>query len=154
MKWKLPPKIKIYEALGCIADKRIEIKENEAKVFSSSQGKFYSIKYDGKNAIMCNDNGSYWIGYLGYPAIAFLMIKGKIKYNLQFAEALKDIKWKDVNVKFKNDYEKTMVYILEKVKEKGFNISELKTEVDNIFEQIKVLNLELLGNKIRPPSGY
>ena len=24
MKWKVPPKIKIYEALGCIGDKRID----------------------------------------------------------------------------------------------------------------------------------
>jgi len=106
MKWKIPPIIKVYEALGCIADKRIEIEGNKAKVFSSSKQKFYSIEFDGKNSIMCNDNGSYWQGYLGYPSIAFLMLKGKVDYNSKFVEALKDISWKDLNVKFKNNYEK------------------------------------------------
>jgi len=154
MKWKIPPKIKISEALGSIADGRIEIEGNNGKVYSSSRGKFYSIEYDGKNKIMCNDNGSYWVGYLGYPAIAFLMVIGKIKYNSKFAEALKDIKWKDVNVKFKNDFDKTEEYVLQLVKERGFDILELQMEVDRIFEEIKKLDLELLGEKTKPPTGY
>jgi len=154
MKWKLPPKIKIYEALGCIADDRIEINENEAKVFSSSRGKSYTITYDGRNSIMCNDNGSYWIGYLGYPSIAFLMLKGKIKYNSKFAEALKGIKWKDINVKFKNDHEKTEAYVLDFVKAKGHDVNEFLAEISNINHQIKELNLEFLGNKTKPPTGY
>jgi len=83
-----------------------------------------------------------------------LMLNGKIKYNPKFVEALKDIRWKDINTKLKNDYEKTKEYVLEIVKEKGFNTAELKAEVDNIFEQIKVLDLELFGEKKKPPSGY
>lgn len=154
MDWKLPPKIKIYEALGCIADKRIKINGNEAKIFSSSRGKFYSVRYDGENKIMSNDNASYWMGYLGYPSITFLMLNGKIKYCQKFAGALKDIKWKDINVKFKNDYGKTEIYISEKIIKRGFDISELRDEIDNIFEQIKALNLKLLGKRINPPSGY
>ena len=153
MKWKTSPRIKIYEALGCIADKRIEINGNEAKVFSSSRGKAYSVSYDGNNSIMCNDNGSYWVGYLGYPAIAFLMLKGKIKYNSKFSEALKDISWKDMNIKFKDDYEKTEKYVLELVS-KEFNTNEFTEEINNIFEQVKKLDLDLLGKKIMPPSGY
>ena len=74
MRWKNPPKIKVYEALGCIADNRIEVNENEAKVYSSSREKYYTVKYD-RNSIMSNDNGSYWVGYLGYPSIALLMKK-------------------------------------------------------------------------------
>jgi len=155
MKWKIPPKIKIYEALGCIGDKRISIKDNEAKVFSSSRGKFYSVRYDeGKNAIMCNDNGSYWQGYLGYPSIAFLMLKGKIKFNLKFTEALKEIPWKDINVRFKNNYEKTEKYILEIVKNRGFDISELLNEVSTIFKQINNLDMDLFGDKVTPPKEY
>jgi len=154
MKWKTPPKIKIYEALGCIGDKRIKSEDNGAKVFSSSRGKFYSIEYDGLNAIMCNDNGSYWVGYLGYPSIAFLMLKGKIKYNPKFTDTLKDIAWKDINVKFKNDYEKTEAHILEIIGKKELDTSELLKDVENIFEQIEELNLDLLGEKTKPPSGY
>jgi hypothetical protein len=155
MKWKLPPKIKIYEALGCIADQRIEITENEAKVYSSSRNKFYVVKYDAeKNAIMANDNGSYWVGYLGYPSIAFLMLKGIIKYNDKFTSALKDIKWKDINTQFKNDFEKTEEYIKGIMVEKGFQQEEFNAEIEQISEQIKKLNLEKLGKRIAPPQGY
>lgn len=154
MRWKVPPKIKIYEALGCIADSRIEINGNEAKVFSSSRKKYYNVTYDGKDAIMCNDNGSYYVGYLGYPAIAFLMMKGSIEYNPEVARFLKDIKWKDINTKFQSDYEKTELYVLEFAKEKGFDVNRLREEVDKIFEQVKELNLNLLGEKTKPPQGY
>ena len=100
MQWKIPPLIKIYEALGCIGDKRLEIKENLGKVYSSSRGKFYSINYDkNSNSIMCNDNGSYYIGYLGYPAIAYLMKIGELGFSEKYAESLKGIHWKDLNTK-------------------------------------------------------
>lgn len=45
MKWKLPPKIKVYEALGCVVDGRVElVGEHEARVYSSSRGKSYVVK--------------------------------------------------------------------------------------------------------------
>ena len=69
-----PPTMKIYEALGAVADKRLEITGNTAKVYSSSKGKFYTVTYDSAtNAIMSNDNACYFVGYLGYPAIAYLL---------------------------------------------------------------------------------
>jgi hypothetical protein len=155
MKWKLPPRIKIYEALGCIADGRIEIEDNQARVLSSSGGKSYSVKYDPeKNAIMSNDNGSYWAGYLGYPSIAFLMAKGVLRYDPQCAEALKGIRWKDINVKFKNNFEKTESYVIGLLIERGFDEGRVKSEIDSIFGQIEKLNIEKLGPRMRPPGGY
>lgn len=103
---------------------------------------------------MSNDNGFYWAGYLGYPSIAFLVMKGKIKYNQKFAEVLKDIVWKDVNTRFKNDYGKTEAYVLETVKGRGVDAAELLKEIESILGQIKTLNLDLFGEKIKPPSGY
>ncbi len=155
MKWKLPPKIKIYEALGCLADKRIKIKDAEARVYSSSRKKFYVVRYDeNKNAIMANDNASYWRGYLGYPSIAYLMLVGKIKFNPEFAQALANIKWKDINTKFKNDFSKTEEYIKDIIKSKGVNIDEFDREIGRIYRKIKSLKLNYLGNKIAPPRGY
>jgi hypothetical protein len=155
MRWKIPPRIKVHEALGCIADKRIIVKGNEAEVFSSSREKSYSVRYDPeKKAIMTNDNGSYWVGYLGYPSIAFLMLKGVVGYNPIYAEALKDIPWKDVNQKFKNDFEKTEEYVNDLAKARGVHVEELDKEIDRIYEQIKKLDLEMLGEKTKPPEGY
>ena len=109
MEWKVSPKRKhVYEALGCIGDKRIGLDlADGAKVYSSSGNKFYTVNYSSKdNSIMCNDNTSYWTDTLSYPSIALLMIKGIISHNSVFAEWLKGIKWKDINQKFKNDYQK------------------------------------------------
>lgn len=155
MKWKLPPKIKIYEALGSIGDKRISVSENTAYVYSSSRRKKYIVKYDPyKNAIMANDNASYWAGYLGYPSIAFLLVNGIIDYDMKYSEALKDIPWKEINVKFRSNYEKTAEYVKEIVNSRNISVSELETEIYKIYNQIKQLNLEKLGKRIRPPKGY
>lgn len=155
MKWDLPPKIKIYEALGAVADGRIEVEGDSAKVYSSSKGKFYTVTYDAsQNAIMCNDNASYWKGYLGYPAIAVLMVKGILAYDKKFSEALKGILWKDINAIFKNDFDKTQEYVDNLVTVKSLSLTDFHDEVDAIFEQIKKLDLDLLGTKVRPPQGY
>ena len=155
MKWKIPPKIKIYEALGTLADGRIEVYDDSAKVYSSSGNKFYTVTYDpNANAIMTNDNGSYWQGYLGYPAIAYLMSVGKIKFDKKYSTALKGIAWKDVNTKFKNDFEKTIVYVNELLASSDIEVEAFEKEIEEILKQIKKLNLSLLGQKNKPPVGY
>jgi hypothetical protein len=74
----LPPKIKIYEALGAVADGRVEIDgifTYKGICFSASTSeKLYTINYNpDTNVIVSNDSGSVNQGYLGYPAIAFLL---------------------------------------------------------------------------------
>jgi hypothetical protein len=153
--WKLPPIIKVYEALGSIADNRIEMMGNEAKVYSSSRGKFYTVKYSpDTNSITSNDNATYYMGYLGYPAVAFLLKIGKLTYSHSLAEAFKDVKWKDLNVQFRNDFFKTQEYVLRAAEEKGFSKSELVSEAEIIFEQLKKLSPQKLGEKMLPPEGY
>ncbi|MGC9602997.1 MAG: hypothetical protein ABSF47_00815 [Minisyncoccia bacterium] len=155
MRWKLPPKIKIYEALGTLGDGRLEISGNSAKVRSSSGNKFYSVAYDPKaNAITSNDNSSYWVGYLGYPAIAFLLSKGVIDYKPKFAEALGGIPWKEVNTKFKNDFEKTEGYIKDVLKKKDIDVGRFSEEIEKIYGEIKKLKLNKLGITPKPPAGY
>lgn len=154
-KWKIPPRIKVLEALGAIGDERIQINGNEAKVYSSSRNKFYSVEYDKKtNTISSNDNGSYWKGYLGYPAIAYLMKIGELPVNLQFCEQLKDIKWKDINQKFKNDFEKTEKTIMDLLKKRGENVEELENFIEEILEKLIELSLQKPKNIPKPPEGH
>jgi hypothetical protein len=154
MKWKIPPKIKIYEALGAVGDERVEVIGNEAKIYSSSRNKFYNVKYDpGSNAIMANDNGSFWQGYLGYPAVAFLMKIEIIKFDPRCTEVLRDIAWKDINTKFENNFNKTSDYVHSLLKGKGISIEDFLQEVDNIYLQIQKLGLSRLGGKAKPPKG-
>ena len=153
MKWHHPPIIKIYEALGAVADDRVEVLENTAKVYSSTRNKYYDVVYDPNNqAIMANDNGSYWKGYLGYPSIAFLMKIGVLSYDQNIGESLKDIAWKDINQKFKNDFDKTLEYILSSKSEEEKPL--LTNFVNKIDKEIKKLDLGLFGKKTLPPEGY
>ena len=157
MKWNISLKRKhIYEALGCISDKRIELNlVDGAKVYSSSGGKFYAVKYDSKsNSVMSNDNTSYWTGQLGYPSIALLLLKGIISYDPRLADFLKGIKWKDINQKFKNDYDKTEEYVGNLLKEKELPFDELNKDVDRIKNQLVKLELNYFGEKTKPPIGY
>ncbi|MDR0650344.1 MAG: hypothetical protein LBG59_02840 [Candidatus Peribacteria bacterium] len=74
----LPPKLKIYEALGAIADERVELDgifTHQGRCASASTpGKIYTITYiSDAHIITSNDSGSLNQGFLGYPAIAFLL---------------------------------------------------------------------------------
>jgi hypothetical protein len=153
MKWKEPPIIKIYEALGAVADGRIEMNGDTAKVFSSSCNKYYDVTYDASaSAIMTNDNGSYWKAYLGYPAIAYLLKTGVLPYQAEYGELLKGIAWKDINQKFKNDFDKTLAHILEPLTVE--QREGLESYTASLLQKILALDLNLLGKKQLPPGGY
>lgn len=155
MKWKLPPQIKVYEALGAIGDGRVHISENSAQVYSSSGNKFYTVTFDpNTKTIMTNDNGSYWQGYLGYPAIAFLCLNDILVYNKKLTQDLAHIPWKDINTTFKNDFNKTENSIKEKLFSLGWDEPTIQKEINHVLTQIKALDLSLFGKKVKPPTGY
>lgn len=140
MQWKLPPRIKVLEALGCIADKRIEVNKNRACVKSSNGTKTYNVEWDGKNRITSTDNGSVYKGYLGYPSIAFLMLKDILPFNRKIASVLKGIEWKKLNEKFKNYY-KTELVVKKIAKQRGISSKEIDAFVKNVMDKIKQLKL-------------
>lgn len=155
MKWKQPPIIKIYEALGCLADGRLRFEEGEVRVYSSTGNKYYTVKYDSDgNAIMSNDNGAYWRGFLGYPAIAYLMHTGIIDFNETYSRALAGIEWKEINQKFNNDFEKTVAYCHAMIAEQGHHMQDFLDEIGRIEKQIADLQLDALGSPVLPPEGY
>ncbi|MCE4607294.1 MAG: hypothetical protein F7B59_08230 [Desulfurococcales archaeon] len=102
-----PPRIKIFEALGSIADGRVEIvEENDskvtAKVKSSTGEKTYTVIVDlNSGAVYSDDNGTIHRGYIGYPIIAVLMMKGVLPFEGKYAEVLKGIPWKTLNETYK-----------------------------------------------------
>lgn len=156
MKWKEPPLNKVYEALGAIADGRVDIEGNTAKVYSSSRNKYYDVVYfPKKNEITSNDNASFWVGYLGYPSIAFLLAKGIIDYDQALLKYLKGFAWKDINQRFKNNFDKTDTYIDTNIVNKyGVDIADLHSKLNDIFEHVMALKLNKLGKTKKPPAGY
>lgn len=156
MYWKQPHINKIYEALSAIADERIKLESNKiAKVYSTSGNKFYTVEYDKENRlIISDDNSAYYADTLSYPMIAMLMLLGEIEYNKELLQYLKGIKWKDLNQKYKNDYDKSTREVLESLKSKGVDIEPLEKEVERIYSKVKELKLGFLGEKRIPSKVY
>ncbi|HDI02232.1 MAG TPA: hypothetical protein ENF93_01150, partial [Ignisphaera sp.] len=91
LRLRLPPRIKVLEALGAIADKRINIIDSyRAKVVSSDGSRIYTVIVDlAKGLVYSDDNGTKYRGYVGYPIIAFLMLQGVLPFDRKISEALK-----------------------------------------------------------------
>jgi hypothetical protein len=145
--WKLPPKAKIYEALSAVADNRVKItSETSAIVTSSSLDKNYTVTWsEDLTQITSNDNASHWQGYVGYPIVAVLLVKGKMNFDREIAGHLAGIVWKKVNKQFKNDYDKAVESVLASLEEKGIDTRSIRDEVERIMTQIEQLALKKLS---------
>ena len=139
---KMPPKVKVLEALGAIGDKRIKVEGNKAIVKSSTGEREYRVYYyPDKNAAWSTDNGTRFRKYVGYPIISLLMVKGKLSFNQKFARALSGIPWKKINDKFK-DYSKTEEYAYKHAEKKGIKKEDLQKFVDKVMKELKDLKLK------------
>lgn len=158
MIWKQPHIAKVYEALTAIADKRIKLdpkNPNVAYCASSSRGKEYTVEYDPETgAMMSNDNSAFYTDMLSYPMIALLMLKGRIEFDDNLPESLRGIYWKQLNQKFRNDYDEAINYALNELKEKGEDVAKIRLKVEEIYKVVKTLKVGVLGKKKRPPAGY
>lgn len=77
---------------------------------------------------------------------------GVLEYQEDLGELLKGISWKDVNQRFKNDFDKTLEHIFASLNPD--QIRSLKNYAEKIADEIKKLDLSLLGEKTKPPEGY
>lgn len=156
MSWKKPHISKVYEALSAIADKRVElVSQTHSRCYSSSRNKYYEVEYDpGFDAITSNDNSAYFTDTLSYPMIAHLMLVGVIVYDTWLLQYLSGIHWKDINQKFKNNYEASIGFVLKELSNKGVDVSILKAKVELLYQEVCTLELRHLGEKRQPPSAY
>ncbi|MCX7918508.1 MAG: hypothetical protein N3A72_02640 [bacterium] len=152
--WKMPPIAKVYEALSAVADQRVNIiGATNAQVLSSTREKVYDIEWSADmQSFSSNDNASYWQGYIGYPIIAVLLKLGKLTYDNKIVGLLANIPWKEINLKFKRDYEKAVAYVLEQIEAKGGNRTEIISEVERIYKQLNELHLQRLQKHRLPPK--
>lgn len=131
----MPPLIKIYEALGAIGDGRVHEKgAGAAEVVSSDRTKTYQVEVstDGRE-VSSNDNASYWQGYLGYPGIAVMLARGFLSARGETIRALAGIPWKEINRRFKNDYERTTAEVAQIVNGRGGDFEEIRAEAESIL---------------------
>ncbi len=145
-----PPKIKVLEALSTIADERIKIlNEKYAEVISSDGSRKYVVYVDLDNNEVCStDNGTMLRGYIGYPIIAVLMLKGKLPVNKVIANALKGINWRELNERYKK-YSIVEEHVKEIVSKRGINPQLLDSFKERVYGYIKRLKFKLNPEKCR-----
>ncbi|MFA5602857.1 MAG: hypothetical protein WDA21_03940 [Bacilli bacterium] len=148
---KMPPREKIPEALTVIADSRIEISNNLAEIFSSNRKKKYTVTWND-NVYTSNDNATYWQGYPGYTIIAVLLIKGKLNYDKNILSYFKDINWKEINTKFKNNYKEALNSVYQERNLSDMDINNIEKEIDNIYNQLSTLDIVIKKGKLFPPK--
>lgn len=137
--WDMPPRLKVLEAMGAVADGRVEVKNNEGKVTSSMGTKRYTVVYEEeRSAIYSNDNASKWQGYIGYPIIAFLMEKGMVGCDDEVAQAMKGFQWKKINEKF-DDNSETARYVKQDCNLKS---DKIEGAVDAVMRRLSELGLK------------
>lgn len=120
---------------------------------SSDRSKEYTVLWDEeRREVMTNDNGTYWQGYLGYPAIAFLIEKGEVTIDRERVRGLVGIEWKKLNTKYKNDYAKTLSDVGRMLANRGFETKEIEDIVKDVMGQLAELDLKPFGKKLRPPK--
>ncbi len=152
IQWKMPPLIKVYEALGALGDGRVRILDDDhAQVTSSERDKTYQVETgnDGRE-VSSNDNASYWQGYVGYPAIAVLMRRGSIPMPAKAAEALAGVPWNELNHRFKRDYAKTLAEVERRLKQAGRDPDEIRADAEAVMEALRSL-APYRGKRLRPP---
>jgi hypothetical protein len=153
--WKTPPLVKIYEAIGAIGDGRVHLDDEwHATVLSSDHGKTYQVEIskDGRQ-ISSNDNASYWQDYLGYPAIAVMLVRGSYPVGQETLDALSGIPWKELNRRFRNDYERTIDEAMRRAEERGFDPKLIKTEAVAVLSWL-IEYAPLRGARRRPPRSF
>src|SRR6266576_296456 len=150
--WKLPPLIKVYEALGAIGDGRVRIVDSRrAEVVSSDGSKTYHVETsDDGREISSNDNASYWQGYLGYPAIAVLLMRGLYPVRTDVVGALTGIAWKELNRQFRN-YSRTIEEVLRRAEARGLDRGIIEAEADAVLSALRALELRR-GARRRPAT--
>jgi len=143
---RAPPKIKILEAAGSIADGRVKILEDKgskvrAVVESSMGDRSYNVTLEIVNPKVfiasSNDNGTRFRGYIGYPIISVMMIKGVIPRNREVEESLRGIPWRVLNEQFKS-YEKVLEEVTRSIEAKGGKhlVVKVKEYADNVMKDL------------------
>jgi len=160
--WKMPPLAKVYEALGAIGDGRVRIEDaRRASVTSSDGAKIYTVTYtvtstvatsaDGIE-ISSNDNASFWQGYLGYPAIAMLIARGLIDADQDAIRALAGVPWKELNTRYRHDYDRTLEDVLQGAAARGYDVDAIRAAALAVLEAVRKL-APRQGPRQRPPRA-
>lgn len=138
---RLPPRIKVLEALGSLVDGRVRLlAPGRCEVVSSEGDRTYRVEIEGNRAYS-DDNGTLYRGYIGYPIMACLMAQGRLPVDRELGERLKGIPWRRLNEMY-GKYEAVMRHIYA---ERGINREKAERYIDAVLKELSKMGLVLAG---------
>ncbi|MEM2823047.1 MAG: hypothetical protein QXF69_03035 [Thermofilaceae archaeon] len=146
----MPPRIKVLEALGSIADGRVGLVSGKEAVVGSSMGdREYRVYVDPERGeAYSNDNGTKFRGYIGYPIIAVLMLRGVLPYDERIAKAFAGLPWKELNERYKR-YAVVEEIVKREASKKGVRREEVDHFIESVLRELAKLRLRY----VEPPQG-
>ncbi|MCS7099635.1 MAG: hypothetical protein RMH84_06920 [Sulfolobales archaeon] len=139
----IPPRIKVLEALGALADGRVRrVRENLFEVASSDSSRKYSVYVERigfREFRACStDNGTVYRGYIGYPIIAVMAYSGYIRRDRDVEKALSGIPWRKLNEELRK-YALVESEVLKLVSSRGVNPRSVSYAVEKTMEELRKL---------------
>jgi len=137
-----PPRIKVLEALGAVAGGRVKvISEKEAEVGASEGNRTYKVYVDlEKKQAYSDDNGTVFRNYVGYPIIAFLMVKKVLPFDEEMSKPLADVKWRTLNERYKS-YKAVEELMKDSLSKHGISRKRVDEFVRDVLNKIASLEL-------------
>jgi hypothetical protein len=143
MPLSMPPRVKVLEAAGAVAGNRVRVlSDQQAEVKASEGDRVYNVFLDLDRMLAdSDDNGTTYRNYVGYPILAFMMVKGVLPYDEEVGRALKDVKWRTINELFKN-YGLVERYIKEELRRIGVAPERVDSYVASVMESLGRMRFE------------
>jgi hypothetical protein len=85
--------------------------------------------------------------------IAYLMMIGTIHYDRKLKNILQKIDWEDIYKNFKNDYDKSIKFVLGELKKNGDNVEFIRTETKKIYDFVCKLDIKTFGEFQKPQKS-
>ncbi len=136
----MPPRIKVMEALGALADERVERTQgNFFRVVSSDGSRTYRVYVEdlggGRLRVCSTDNGTVYRGYAGYPILSAMMLLGYLRRDPDVERALAGIPWRRLNEELKR-YSLVESEVLRMVSSRGVRPERVRAIVENTMADL------------------
>ncbi len=142
---RLPPKIKILEALSAVYGDRVKVVNDKfCRVTSSDGTRVYNVFLDLEQRLAySDDNGTRYRRYIGYPIISFLIVKGVVPADNEIGEIIRGVKWKQLNEKYKK-YDIVMNEIYKILIMYGIDRKRVEKYIENVMNILRGLKLKYI----------
>lgn len=140
-----PPRIKVLEAAGAVGDNRIRVLSSTSATVGSSLGdREYKVvlieESMGVYRAYSNDNGTLHRGYVGYPILAFMIVKNILPVDNDVIRAMTGIPWKELNERYQK-YAIVENIVISRAERLGVPRSVIDDYINVVFKKLGLMKI-------------